>query len=125
MWLLRESVCVVVVALLLESERETLKTHLHQLEIGYKKAVNDHLASLTKHQRIRHIKVRCEKKLNSISRRREFLSLGSLARALPLTQTAGIKLYEQLISIIGADSDYNIISLERVCVCVRVKYYFD
>jgi hypothetical protein len=59
-----------------------------------------------------------KKKLNSISRRREFLSLGSLARALPLTQTAGIKLYEQLISIIGADSDYNIISFERVCVCV-------
>jgi hypothetical protein len=56
-------VCEVVVALLLESERETLKTHLHQLEIGYKKAVNDHLASLTKHQRIRHIKVRCEKKI--------------------------------------------------------------
>jgi hypothetical protein len=54
-----------------------------------------------------------KKKLNSISRRREFLSLS--ARALPLTQTAGIKLYEQLISIIGSDSDYNIISLERVC----------
>lgn len=103
--------------MLLESARETLKTHLHQLEIGYKKAVNDHLASLTKHQRIRHIKVRCEKKIELYqSAQRVFVP--RLARALPLTQTAGIKLYEQLISIIGADSDYNIISKGAgVCVC--------
>jgi hypothetical protein len=69
---------VVVVALLLESE--TLKTHLHQLEIGYKKAVNDHLASLTKHQRIRHIKVRCEKKIELYqSAQRVFVPLSSRA----------------------------------------------